>query len=226
MNTTYQHDELSMRTLTSESLIIHYPQNEVEELRNALLPAGSQVSFSSGKHINLTNRNREKVCYILLDGHVSYRHKENGFVISYGYTGSLIGIGSLLTGQNAGYFCAETNIKTMCIPEDKFLEIFSINNNLWKSLSYYMSYVSQRLIIRDTRLNTKNAYQTVKNLLIELSEQPDYIFHKTSASRYILERTYLARSTVMNILSQLQKGNYIEIKNGLLIKINKLPEKF
>lgn len=226
MNITFQHDDYLMKTFSSETISIYYPKNEIEEIRSALLPVGSQVNFNLGKHINLSNRYNKKVCYILLDGYVSYRHKENGVVISYAYAGSLIGIGNFLIEQNAGFFRAETNIETMCVSEDEFQEIFNKNSLLWKSLTYYMTYITQRLMIRDVKVNTKTAYQTVKNLLNELSIQPEDVCHKINASYYILERTHLARSTVMSILSQLQKGSYIELKNGHLLRVNKLPEQF
>ncbi|WP_420704083.1 helix-turn-helix domain-containing protein [Citrobacter amalonaticus] len=42
----------------------------------------------------------------------------------------------------------------------------------------------------------------------------------------MMERTTLARSTVMDILHQLRKGNYILMDRGYLFFINKLPDKF
>ncbi|QYH16903.1 hypothetical protein HB664_12950 [Enterobacter sp. DNB-S2] len=47
-----------------------------------------------------------------------------------------------------------------------------------------------------------------------------------NVSDYILEKTRLSRSRVMKILGDLCIGGYIEINRGILIKINKLPEKY
>lgn len=47
-----------------------------------------------------------------------------------------------------------------------------------------------------------------------------------NVSDYILEKTRLSHSRVMKILGDLCIGGYIEINRGILIKINKLPEKY
>ncbi|ELI9005930.1 helix-turn-helix domain-containing protein, partial [Enterobacter roggenkampii] len=47
-----------------------------------------------------------------------------------------------------------------------------------------------------------------------------------TASRFILERAMIARSTVMSILSQLQRGGFITLEKGLLVAMRVLPEKF
>lgn len=47
-----------------------------------------------------------------------------------------------------------------------------------------------------------------------------------NVSDYILEKTRLSRSRVIKILGDLRIGGYIEINQGILIKINKLPEKY
>lgn len=42
----------------------------------------------------------------------------------------------------------------------------------------------------------------------------------------IIKLTVLSRSHVMRILSELKKGGYIETKEGKLISVSDLPEKF
>lgn len=211
-----------MKSSNFETPEVRYPQSEIEIIKNTLAPAGFKKIFRAGQHLHLMHRG-ERVCYIILSGHVSYRHKENGFVISYMYPDYLIGIGHFLIKHNAGYFHSETDTETIRITERKFNELFTANIDLWKSLSYYMTYLCHCLIIRDTKINSKNAYHTIKSLLIELMEQPKSVSQKITASRFILERTHLSRSTVMYILSELRRGQYITIKKGVLIQINKLP---
>jgi DNA-binding IscR family transcriptional regulator len=43
---------------------------------------------------------------------------------------------------------------------------------------------------------------------------------------YIQERTQLARSTIMAILGELRRGDYVEIKRGKLMGIKHLPKEY
>jgi CRP-like cAMP-binding protein len=47
-----------------------------------------------------------------------------------------------------------------------------------------------------------------------------------TAERYIREKTQLSRSGVMRILADLKTGGFIEMEEGRLIKINKLPARY
>lgn len=47
-----------------------------------------------------------------------------------------------------------------------------------------------------------------------------------TAEKYIREKTHLSRSGVMRILADLKTGGFIEMEEGRLIKINKLPAKY
>ncbi|CAM6830726.1 helix-turn-helix domain-containing protein [Klebsiella michiganensis] len=50
--------------------------------------------------------------------------------------------------------------------------------------------------------------------------------HSVTAEKYIREKTRLSRSGVMRILAALKTGGFIEMEEGKLIKINKLPAKY
>ncbi|WP_251277424.1 helix-turn-helix domain-containing protein, partial [Enterobacter hormaechei] len=43
---------------------------------------------------------------------------------------------------------------------------------------------------------------------------------------YIQEYTSLARSTIIKILADLKKGNYIQVEKGRLMYLSVLPEKY
>jgi CRP-like cAMP-binding protein len=47
-----------------------------------------------------------------------------------------------------------------------------------------------------------------------------------TVERYIREKTQLSRSGVMRILADLKTGGFIEMEDGRLIKINKLPARY
>ncbi|EOC5256349.1 helix-turn-helix domain-containing protein [Enterobacter asburiae] len=66
---------------------------------------------------------------------------------------------------------------------------------------------------------------TILNL-IALMNEDEALSAYINVSDYILEKTRLSRSHVIKILGDLRIGGYIEINRGILIKINKLPEKY
>jgi hypothetical protein len=55
-----------------------------------------------------------------------------------------------------------------------------------------------------------------------MEEEEDYR-RSVTAEKYIREKTQLSRSGVMRILADLKTGGFIEMEEGRLIKINKLP---
>ncbi|HDR2347354.1 helix-turn-helix domain-containing protein, partial [Enterobacter kobei] len=48
----------------------------------------------------------------------------------------------------------------------------------------------------------------------------------TTAAAYIKSRTYLSRSGIMRILSELRTGKYITMERGVLLDIHHLPRKY
>lgn len=72
----------------------------------------------------------------------------------------------------------------------------------------------------------KTAYEMIRQQLIKLMEEEVDYRHSVTAEKYIREKTRLSRSGVMRILAALKTGGFIEMEEGKLIKINKLPAKY
>ena len=66
----------------------------------------------------------------------------------------------------------------------------------------------------------------IRQQLIKLMEEDESYRSSVTAERYIREKTQLSRSGVMRILADLKTGGFIEMEEGRLIKINKLPAKY
>jgi DNA-binding IclR family transcriptional regulator len=66
----------------------------------------------------------------------------------------------------------------------------------------------------------------IRQQLVKLMEEDEAYRLGVTAERYIREKTQLSRSGVMRILADLKTGGFIEIDEGRLIKINKLPAKY
>ncbi len=48
----------------------------------------------------------------------------------------------------------------------------------------------------------------------------------TTVEKYIRTKTHLSRSGILKILAELKTGGYVEMDEGRLVKINKLPAKY
>jgi len=89
-------------------------------------------------------------------------------------------------------------------------------------LSYHTAY----LFYRDALVVQQRTYAVIRNHLQEMGQLPEETRMRVSILDYIQERTYLSRSSVLNVLSALKSGNYIAFKRrGYLTGVNKLPER-
>lgn len=67
----------------------------------------------------------------------------------------------------------------------------------------------------------------IRNHLEEMILLPEETRKRVSILDYIQDRTHLSRSSVLNVVSALKKGGYIDFeRGGYLTSINKLPERF
>lgn len=89
-------------------------------------------------------------------------------------------------------------------------------------LAWYICLLSKR----DDVLVARSAYSVVREFLIEINEL--IVDHQRDINiyDYIQEYTNLARSTIIKILSDLKKGQYIVVEKGRLISLTTLPEKY
>ncbi|CNH93300.1 putative DNA-binding transcriptional regulator [Yersinia aldovae] len=107
-------------------------------------------------------------------------------------------------------------------------ELFSCADakNLWKDMCYMLMLSSTRFSEYQKETVGISNYELICNLLISLNNEDFEIRATTTALEYIQGRSMLSRSGIMKTLASLKTGGYINIKNGLLIKINSLPKKF
>lgn len=66
----------------------------------------------------------------------------------------------------------------------------------------------------------------IRQQLLKLMDEDEHYRSSITAERYIREKTQLSRSGVMRILADLRTGGFIDIEEGKLIRINKLPAKY
>lgn len=123
------------------------------------------------------------------------------------------------------YCVARSDCQIRVVPKDEFLALISANDR-WQDMTKILAWYLCLLNKRDDLLIARNAYTVVREFLVEIND----IFHQHNREvniyDYIQEYSNLARSTIVKILSELKKGNYIEVNKGKLLKIYSLPERF
>ncbi|WP_413535418.1 helix-turn-helix domain-containing protein [Rahnella inusitata] len=62
--------------------------------------------------------------------------------------------------------------------------------------------------------------------LYELMYETEELRNSISTVSYVMNRTFLSRSSIMKILAQLKTGNYITMEKGILKAINNIPSRY
>lgn len=71
-----------------------------------------------------------------------------------------------------------------------------------------------------------SSYEIIRLQLLELMQEPERLRLNVTAANYIQNRTYLSRSGIMRILSQLRDAQCITLQRGVLLEVHSLPPKF
>lgn len=94
---------------------------------------------------------------------------------------------------------------------------------LWHDVARFLAYRLMVMCVRDRELVGVDSYLKVRALLIEIWAYPDEYRQSINVLNFVQRRTGISRSRTLKLLSELKKGGYINIENGRLISIWKLP---
>lgn len=192
------------------------------EFINKLSPFATFQLYSPGKILPFVT-NGVRNCYLVRTGSVSvYR---TGDVLIGGWPAPcIIGLGQIDTAASF-YFQTNEDCEIGEITRDEIFDIVE-KQNLWQLLSMQMEFISSRLLNYATLLNAPSAYEIIRNQLLTLINEPTSLRESITAEKYIRTKTHLSRSGVMRILSELKKGEYIIMDEGILKEIRHLPAKY
>ena len=180
------------------------------------VPANTQLQFSMDG-VNL--------CYILLSGLVKVGRTTDDFVISSITTPNILGISNRVPHESGLYIETLSVARIATLPTARVHEIIG-QNNAWEQFAGHMIIIASNLYRKNVLMTAPTTYDVMKFQLITLMREPADLRQSTSAAKYILERTRLSRSTVMKMLAQLKQGGYIEMEEGMLKAVHRLPEKY
>lgn len=164
-------------------------------------------------------------CYLLHNGHVVINRTIDGLSLNTETAPFIFGFSMLGSTPCRLTLCTSADAVVSRLPLDLAMDLIQ-QQALWEPLSHIMAHISSRIFAQCTRMSQPRAYDTIRNLLFELSLESEAFRKSETVVCYIQSRSFLSRSGIMAVLSTLHRGNHIEIIKGKLISINYLPAKF
>lgn len=163
--------------------------------------------------------------HIIISGVVEFRRNSDELCIFTLQGQCIFGLCSIFYNASHMYGQARSNTVVRSIPREEFSRLMT-EHGLWAELSMVLSWYVCLMSKRDDVLVARNAYFVIREFLIEINTLITDYNRDINVYDYIQEYTNFARSTIIKILSDLKKGNYIVIEKGRLITMNTLPEKY
>lgn len=195
-----------------------------QELIAHLKPYCTVRRTGRGERLNL-EVNGQGLCYLILEGTIAIYRSSDSMMLSTARSPALFGLANLTDIYFNDYLVTVSPCLIGSIPTEQVADIIK-EKGLWGLLSKQLMFVYSRLYNNVMPQGAPTAYEMIRQQLIKLIEEDESYRSSVTAERYIREKTQLSRSGVMRILADLKTGGFIEMEEGRLIKINKLPAKY
>lgn len=219
MNTRFENLMPHMRTnaLTSK------PLSSIELLINHLMPLTERLIVEKGDVIHYY-RAETRYCYLLMNGSVALHRRGDGIILNSESAPFVLGVSNQLTHGHM-YIRALETAEIGVLSLAAFNQVIA-KDSLWEHFSRLLMYSASRVYEHCAMISQLSAYDIICTQLVELMNEPESIREHTTAANYIKSRTWLSRSGIMRILSELRIGGYIVMQKGVLQEIRHLPLKY
>jgi hypothetical protein len=204
-----------------------YPERPIAELNamhNLLAPLGTPCTFLEGEAIHASGGG-EQAIYLFSEGMFRFVRTLDALTLSTTYAPMIYGLGEAVLPRGSWYLVAQSACKGYKIPANVALEAIT-KHQQWQAVATIFAWFLQVFSARDEQLVGVNSYTMIRNKLVELGDMSIEMRRDINVADYIQQRTQLARSTIMTILGELRKGEYIEIRRGRLLGIRHLPKDY
>lgn len=163
--------------------------------------------------------------HIILSGEVEFRRESDELCMFTIRDKSIFCLSAIFHNETHMYGLVRSNAVVRTIRKEDFIRLLN-EHNLWEALSNILAWYVCLLSKRDQVLVARSAYAIVREFLLEINELIVRHDRDINIYDYIQEYTNLARSTIIKILADLKRGEYIEVEKGRLLNITSLPEKY
>lgn len=197
------------------------PHHEME----AIISATSGYKEKTLKKWQKITTTDSEYIHIIVSGEIEFRRVSDELCVFTLQGQCIFGLSAIFYNSSHMYALVRANTVVRTIKKDDFARLMT-EKNLWPELSKVLSWYICLLSKRDDVLVARSAYSVVREFLLEINELIVHHQRDINVYDYIQEYTNLARSTIIKILSDLKKGQYIVVEKGRLINMTTLPEKY
>ena len=201
------------------------PEESVQRLTAVLESIAEKMIVIPRKRMTWTHKGRPQL-YLFLQGELSILRASDGLLIVTVYESHLFGIAEMIQPTKGHILRAESESVILRVDAEQATALFR-EQGLWEDVAALLSYHTAYLFYRDALVVQQRTYSVIRSHLQEMILLPDEARLRISILDYIQDRTLLSRSSVLNVISALKKGQYIDIKRGgYLVAMGELPESF
>lgn len=207
------------------------PIAAIINIHNALAHLGTDFFLPAAKKMTISENDGKQHVLLITEGCFSISHGTSDLYMATVFAPTTIGIVDSCNGNRnvkntpRHYIRAETHCHGWSIPLELFTQKCN-EQNLWHDIAIILAHRVMIMSARETELVGNSAYSKIRSLLLELWEYPEKIREQIKTPAFIQRRSGISRSRVMDVLSELKKGGYIQINSGTLVSLNKLPVDF
>lgn len=191
----------------------------LEELISLLLPYANPIQEKNVDSLDLYN-NDQLLVALVTEGEVNIYHRSNMMLLTNAKAPFIFG----LQGSHFQYTLFKLqplkNAKISVLPREKALKII-IKHHAFPQTLAYQTYLHEYQASRNNLLIHRTSLHIICGLIEELARLKPEERAKISISKYVLDRSNLARSGVMKTLATLREEGYIKVENGKLIQLIK-----
>lgn len=200
------------------------PNSHIQNLINCLTPYAKVFETNNKQIFNYSDQD-ENTIFILLEGSISLYRKHDNMILNSESAPFIFGMSQQISSPEYLFLRTQEPCLVGTLSLNQAHRLIG-ENNLWESLAKLLIYTVSRVYAHCAKISQLSAYEIIRYQLLELMNESPEIRSKTTATNYIISRTFLSRSGTMRILAELKAGNYVNIEKGILHNINHLPLKY
>lgn len=200
------------------------PLDAVTVLMDAVSSGLPRLHIKRGEIVKYTTEKGQH-CIVLHKGSVAVHRRGDGMIITSEQAPFVFGLDNQHGAEDTMYLRTLEECEVSVLPAAQVNETVT-SENLWQIIVKIVLYTTSKVFEHCSQIHQMSAYDIIRYQLYELSKESETVRLNTTVAKYIKSRTYLSRSGIMRILSELRIGQYIQIEKGILTRITNLPKKY
>lgn len=200
------------------------PINDINKIIS-VVSEPSHVRTAKTRQVISTHTHQEPMTLLIHEGLLAAYRNSDQLLLRYFQAPIIVGINMLADMNDGIVYKAYSEVRYEIQPRDIVLQKIE-KADLWREMAYLFMFGIKRFSDAYQKSAGLSTYELIRINLLALMEEEEELRLAINVSDYIQDKTRLSRSRVMKILGDLRDGEYIDIKRGILIKVNKLPENY